>query len=107
MAFTALSAEVRARDLMQSLGISAAIVAILTNIEPSKLGFALRRIKPLTNEDGLRLTTTLNRLLEVRDAIRPFSLDLRDPEMTQQILDAFKDMDTAAIHERIRAAIGR
>jgi hypothetical protein len=105
MTFATLSAENRARDMMREIGVSAAVIAVLIRIEASKLSLALRRLRPLSNEEGLRLTTTLNRLLEVRDAIRPFSLDLKDPEMTAQLLSAFEGMDAAAIHEKIRGVV--
>jgi hypothetical protein len=107
MPFATLCHENRAKDLMRELGISAAVVAIVCRVEASKLNMALRHLRELSNEEGLRLTSTLSRLLEIRDAIRPFALDLKDPKMVTEILNAFEDLDSAEIHQKVRAVLER
>src|SRR6516225_9476447 len=75
--FTTLSAENRALPLLRDLGCSNAFTAALVGIEESRLSRALRLLRPLPNDEGLRLINTLQRLIELRDAMRPLCIDLR------------------------------
>jgi hypothetical protein len=99
--FASLSAEVRAPQLMRELGISNAFVSVLCRIEPTKLSFAFRGLKPLTNEEGLRLTQTLVRLTEIRDNVAPLTVDLRSAANARLVLDAFEGQDVEAIKQKV------
>jgi hypothetical protein len=99
--FATLSLENRAVPLLRDLGISNAFTSVLVGIEETKLSRALRLLKPLSNDEGLRLIQTLQRLIELRDALRPMCLDLRDPVNTRRVLDAFEGMDSTQLRERV------
>ncbi len=99
--FASLSTEVRAPQMMRELGISNAFVAALCNIEQTKLSFAFRQLKPLPNEDSQKLMPILSRLLELRDAVHPLQIDLKNPANARSILEAFKGLDVEAVRERV------
>jgi len=101
MSFASLSAENRAIPLLRDLGCSNAFISVVCRIEESRLSRALRLLRPLSNDEGLRLITTLTRLIELRDAVKPLTLDLRDPAQARQTVDAFEGMDEAQVRERI------
>jgi hypothetical protein len=105
--FTSLSAENRALPLMRDLGCSNAFLAMLTRIEETKLSRAMRLLKPLSNDEGLRLISTLTRLVELRDALRPLCVDLKDPVNARRILDQFEEMDEAQVRERVSELFNR
>jgi hypothetical protein len=99
--FASLSPEVRAPQMMRELGVSGAFVSALCRIEQTRLSFAFRQIKPLSNEEGLRLTQTLNRLIEIREAVAPLSIDLKSPANARLVLDAFEGQDAESIRTKI------
>ena len=101
--FASLSPEVRGPQMMRELGISNAFVCALCRIEATKLSYAFRQLKPLGNEEGLRLTQTLGRLIEIREAVAPLQIDLKNPTNARLVLDAFKGQDVEAIRARISA----
>jgi hypothetical protein len=101
--FATLSPENRAVPWLRDLGISNAFVSVLCEIEESKLSKALRKLKPLSNEEGLRLITTLNRLIELRDAVLPFVIDTKNPANARALLDAFEGQDAATVRVRVSA----
>jgi len=105
--FTTLCAENRALPLLRDLGCSNAFLARLVSIEESKLSRALRLLKPLSNEEGLRLLNTLVRLTELRDAVRPLALDLKNPEQARVTIRAFEGMDAAQVRERVSALFAK
>lgn len=83
--------------------VSNAFVAALCKIEQTKLSFAFRQLKPLLNEEGQRLTETLSRLIEIRAAVTPLMIDLRNPANARLVLDAFEGMDSEMIREKVSA----
>ena len=99
--FASLSPEVRAPQIMRELGVSGAFVAALCQIEESKLSKALRQLKRLSNEEGLRLIETLNRLTELQKAVAPLAIDLKNPKNARLILEAFEGVDGDTIRERV------
>jgi hypothetical protein len=99
--FASLSAEVRGPQLMRELNVSAAFVSVLCRIEPTRLSFAFRGLKPLTNEEGLRLTQTLVRLIEIRDSVAPLTIDLRSAANARLVLDAFEGEDAEGIKQKV------
>ena len=101
MAFGSLSIESRGSAMVRELGISLAFLSALTRIEQTKLSLGFRQLKAFSNEDGLKLATTLNRLLELRDAVAPFTIDLRSPMKTRQVMDVFEGLDADAIREKV------
>jgi predicted component of type VI protein secretion system len=99
--FASLSAESRAPQLMRELGISNAFVSALCNIEQTKLSFAFRQMKALPTEDAVKLMLILPRLLELRDALHPLQIDLKNPSNARSILEAFEGMDVETIREKV------
>ena len=99
--FAALSPEVRGPQLMRELGISNAFVSALCRIESTKLSFAFRQLKPLSNDEGLRLVNALSRLVEIQENVRPLAVDLRSPEAARKVLAAFEGQDAESIREKI------
>jgi hypothetical protein len=99
--FASLSPEVRAPQMMRELGISSAFISALCRIEQTKLSFAFRQIKPLSNEEGLRLTQTLGRLIEIREAVAPLAIDLKNPSNARLLLDSFEGQDAETIRRKI------
>jgi hypothetical protein len=99
--FASLSPEVRAPQMTRELGVSNAFVAALCKIEQTRLSFAFRQLKPLTNEEGLRLTSMLGRLIEIRESIAPLQIDLKNPANARLVLDAFEGQDAEAIRQKI------
>ena len=101
--FASLSPEVRGPQMLRELGISNAFVAALCSIEQTKLSLAFRQLKPLTNEEGLRLIRTLGRVIEIREAIAPFQIDLKNAANARLLLDAFEGQDTETIRQKVSA----
>lgn len=99
--FAALSPEVRGPELMRELGISNAFVSALCRIESTRLSFAFRQLKPLSNNDGVRLMETLSRLVEIQQSVSPLAVDLRSPETARKVLVAFEGQDAERIREKI------
>jgi hypothetical protein len=93
--------------LLRDLGVSNAFTAVLVGIEESRLSRALRLLRPLSNEEGLRLIQTLQRLVELRDAMRPLCIDLRDPAQARKTLDAFEGLDSTQVRERVSELFNR
>lgn len=89
--FASLSPEVRGPQLMRELGVSNAFVSVLCSIEPTKLSFAFRQLKPLPGHEGQRLVDTLQRLKQVRDAMGIVPLGLVDPQKTAELLSAMDE----------------
>jgi hypothetical protein len=99
--FASLSPEVRAPQMMRELGVSNAYVSALCQIEETKLSKAFRQIKALPNEEGRRLTDTLLRLIELREAVAPLLIDLRNPDNARRVLKAFDGQDAEMIRAKI------
>src|SRR6267154_5530607 len=99
--FASLATEGRAPQMMRELGISNAFVAALCDIEQTKLSFAFRQLKALSNDDSQKLMPILSRLLELRDAVHPLQIDLKNPANARIILEAFEGMDVEAIREKV------
>ena len=99
--FASLSTEVRAPQMMRELGVSIAFVSALCSIEQTRLSFAFRQMKPLLNEEARKLNAVLPRLLELRDAVHPLQIDLKNPTNARATLRAFDGMDVDAIREKI------
>jgi hypothetical protein len=87
--------------MMRELGVSNAFVAALCKIEQTKLSLALRQLKALDNSEGLRLTQTLRRLIEIREACAPLQIDLKNAANARLVLDAFDGQDAEAIRVKI------
>lgn len=104
--FASLSAEVRAPQLMRELGVSNSFVAALCRIEQTKLSLAFRQLKELSNDDTKKLMTILPRLIDLRDALDPLTLDLKNAANARRVLDAFEGQDVDTIRERVAALIG-
>jgi hypothetical protein len=85
--YASFSPEVRGPQLMRDLGISNAFVSALCRIEPTKLSFAFRQLKPLPEYEGRRLVETLARLKEIRKALGIIPLGLADVRAVQSLLD--------------------
>jgi hypothetical protein len=98
---TALCPEVRGPQMMRELGVSNAFVSALCRIEQTKLSWAFRGLKPLLNDDGRHLTQTLGRLIEIREAIAPLQIDLKNAANARLVLDAFDGHDVSAIRIKI------
>ena len=101
MPFASLSAEVRAKKLMQDLGLRQSFVAAICDVGESQLSKAFRGMRELSNEEGLRLITTLTRLAALRDALSPLAIDFRDPRAAQGVLDAFYGFSAEEIHRKV------
>jgi hypothetical protein len=99
--FAALSPEVRGPQLMRELGISNAFVSALCGIESTKLSFAFRQLKALSNDDGSRLMETLSRLVAIQENVRPLAVDLSSPEAARKVLIAFEGQDAETIREKV------
>jgi hypothetical protein len=102
MAFTSLSPEILAAQIMRDLGLSNAVVAALTGIEKTKLGYAVRRLKELENGEAQKLKTVLLRLQEIANAINPFKLNTKSVPELQFFLKTFEGMDYSKIAARVR-----
>ena len=101
MAFGSLSIEARGSTLVRELGCSLAFVSALTGVEQSKLSLGFRQLKAFSNKDAIELSTTLARLIELRDALSPLTIDLTDPTRARQAMEVFEGMDADAIRERV------
>jgi predicted component of type VI protein secretion system len=101
MAFGSLSIEARGSTLVRELGISLAFLSALTGVEQSKLSLGFRQLKAFSNEDAIVLAKTLSRLIELRDALSPLTIDLGDPSKALQAIEIFEGMDSEAIREKI------
>src|SRR4029077_1724065 len=99
--YAALSPEVRGQQMVRDLGVSAAFVSALTGIEQTKLSRAFRQLKPLSNAEGMRLTQTLLTLIQLRDALAPLQLDLKNPANTRLVMGAFEGHDIETIRKKI------
>jgi hypothetical protein len=99
--FASLSPEVRGPQMMRELSVSNAFIAALCRIEQTRLSYAFRQLKPLSNEEGLRLTQTLGRLIEIREAVAPLAIDLKNPANARLVLDAFEGQDAEAIRQKV------
>jgi hypothetical protein len=99
--YASLSPEVRGPQMMRELSVSNAFVAALCKIEQTRLSYAFRQLKPLSNEEGLRLTQTLGRLIEIREAVAPLSIDLKNPANARLVLDAFEGQDAESVRKKI------
>lgn len=87
--------------MMRELSVSNAFVAALCRIEQTKLSYAFRQLKALSNDEGTNLTQTLGRLIEIREAVAPLSIDLKNPSNARLVLDAFEGQDAEAIRLKI------
>lgn len=105
MAFGSLSIESRSGQMMRELGVSIAFVSALTRIEKTKLSLGFRQLKPFSIEDGITLSETLSRLLDLCDCLSPLTVDLQNPERARKALDAFEGMDPEQIREKIILAL--
>ena len=101
--FASYSAEVRAPQLMRELGVSNAFISALCGIEQTKLSFAFRQIKALSDEDSQPLMTTLRRLIELSDAISPLQIDLKNPTNARRVLDAFEGKNMEEVRTKVSA----
>jgi len=72
--------------MMRALGVSNAFVSALCQIEQTKLSYAFRQLRPLSNEEGLLLATTLGRPIELRETIAPLQIDLKTPKNAKAVL---------------------
>jgi predicted component of type VI protein secretion system len=105
MSFGSLSIESRGSAMVRELGISLAFLSALTRIEQTKLSLGFRQLKAFSNEDGLKLAITLARLIELRDALSPLTIDLTNPAKTRQAIEIFEGMDSDQIRERVILAL--
>jgi hypothetical protein len=101
MTLAALSPEVRAADLMDSLKVRQDFVSAYCDIEPTKLSRALKGKRDLGTVEGQRLVNDLTRLLQVSQAITPFSVNLTDARETRRLVDALDGMDFATIQHKV------
>jgi hypothetical protein len=98
-----LSAENRALGMMRELSISNAFVSVLCKIEQTKLSYAFRGLKTLSNEEGLLLMKTLSRLIEIRNNVSPLTVDLKNPANARLLIEAFEGRSEDEIRESINA----
>ena len=104
--FASLSAEVRAPELMRELGVSNAFVSAFSGIEQTKLSFAFRQLKPLSNAESEKLMRILHRLIVLRESLRPLAIDLKSPQYARAVFDAFEGQDADAIRAKVTALVG-
>jgi predicted component of type VI protein secretion system len=104
--FASMSPEVRAPRLMREIGVSNAFIAALCHIEQTKLSMAFRQLKDLSNAEGQRLMGTLGRLVEIREAIAPLQIDLKNAANARLVLEAFEGQDAEAIKQKASALFG-
>jgi hypothetical protein len=102
MAFTSLSPEIISARIMRDLGLSNAVVSALTGVEKTRLGYAVRQVKELDNDDAQILKATLLRLQEIARAIHPFQLDVKSVPSLELFLKTFEGMNEDKIAARIR-----
>jgi hypothetical protein len=103
MALGTLSIEARGPAILRDLGCSLAFVSGLTGVEQSKLSLGFRQLKEFNAWESHVLSTTLLRLIEIRDAISPLAIDLRNPTNARLVLDAFKGLDAGEIRQKVSA----
>ena len=86
MPFASLSSETRIQDRMKLLGVSAAFLAALADVEVTKLSRAFRGISQLSNTDSERLLAVTSELLELAECVKPLALPLKSVPDMQQVL---------------------
>lgn len=99
------SAETRLRDRQIQLGVSAAFVAALGGIQATTLSNAYKGIKSLENEKATELLDITYYLIELQDALKPFSCPLINAVETRKFIDRLQK--TGVTPEKVRAAIGK
>jgi hypothetical protein len=99
------SAEERLRGRQPQLGVSASFIATLGGIQASTLSNAYRGIKPLENEKATELLSLTAYLMELQDALKPFSCPLTNAAETRKLIDHLQKMGVTP--EKIRAAISK
>jgi hypothetical protein len=103
IALPKFSAEERLRNRQTQLGVSAAFIAALGNIQPTTLSNAYRGLKTLENEKATELLNLTAYLIEIMDALRPFSFPLNNAEETRTLINHLRD--NAVTPEKIRTTI--
>jgi hypothetical protein len=81
-----LSAEARIRDLCYELRCSNAFAASLCRVNPTVLSNALRGVKPLANEIGMNVLSTLTFLMQLSEALRPFVIPMSNAAETRDLI---------------------
>src|SRR5260370_15695858 len=81
-----LSAEARIRDLAYELRPSNAFVAALGKVNPTELSNALLGIKALDNQVASDLLATLTYLMQISEALRPFTIPMSNAKETRELI---------------------
>ncbi len=100
-----LSVENRLRDLSYELGVSNAFVAALGGIQPTTLSNAYRGIKALDNEVGQELQAQLVFLMQISEALRPFTIPMTNAAETRELIHSLQKVGVTP--ETVRLHISR
>ena len=105
MAFTSLSPEVVSAQIMRDLGLSNVVVSALTGIEKTRLGYAIRQVRALDNDEAKVLKDLLLRLQEISRALHPLSFDSKNVPNLRTLLKALEGVDEKKIAARVRVLL--
>jgi hypothetical protein len=81
-----LSAEKRIADIAYELSASNSFCAALVGLNPTTLSNALRGIRALDNEVASELLATLTYLIQMSEAIRPFTIPMDNATETRELI---------------------
>jgi DNA-binding transcriptional regulator YdaS (Cro superfamily) len=93
MPFAKLSAENRIEEKQAALGITLNFLAAISGVSPTKLSQAFNGIRQLENLEATKVLSVLDELSALTEACRPFPVELKNPAVIRQLLNARRNGD--------------
>lgn len=94
--FAKLSSENRIKERLAKLDCTVSFICGLAGIPDSRLGQALRGLKPLANDDADLLLERLDELDDLVRAFEPVPVALTKPQKIRQLLEEIRDQRNEA-----------